>query len=445
MIDIRAEYRGDEHGKQWEHGEDALGRLTHVTHVAIGDECQDGHAKQQHLVLTFLLEVAGKSGCGYDEHDDVLHDGHAAAGPVGVFGRSSEGEVALQHVDGVLLEGEDGRIVEHAEQGNEPETAGGKNLAEVLDAERVVLLFCLAGLCVETLVHEEIDDEHDEGNHQQDDTEGDASAYADFAAETCEEGRENHAGGHTEACQCHLRAHSQRHFAALKPLHDTAADGDACHFDAATENHEAHGCDFCARRHSFVERRHTQFVEARDVVQVLGEPCVESAALEGIRHGIPLDDGSHKHHGSAEQGCEAHAHLVEDDACEDEEEDEDVEERLCALHRAEGRCVPSACFLHQVLDGRENVHEDVTAEHRQGEQQKGCPAHGRAVTKCLLNCFCHNSVILIVLCFFSFLLSARTNSRISCKVTIKRAEYKMKAKKLLFLFPSESNFDHGSK
>ena len=78
----------------------------------------------------------------------------------------------MQHVDGILLEGEDGAVVEHAEQGDNPETAVAEDLADVGYLERIVLLFSLASLCIEFLVHEEIYDGHDESDTHQYHTEG---------------------------------------------------------------------------------------------------------------------------------------------------------------------------------------------------------------------------------------------------------------------------------
>ena len=83
-----------------------------------------------------------------------------------------ERKVALEHVHSILLEGEDGRIVQYAEQGDKPEAHAGEDLPEVADLERIFLLFCLAGLCVEFPVHEEVDDEHHQGDADQYDTEG---------------------------------------------------------------------------------------------------------------------------------------------------------------------------------------------------------------------------------------------------------------------------------
>ena len=108
VVEVGAENRGDEHGQQGENGEDGLSRLAHVAHVAVGDEGDDADGQQAELVGTLLLEVGGEAGSSDDEHDDVLHDGDARRGPERTGIGGGQREIALQHVDGVLLEGEDG-------------------------------------------------------------------------------------------------------------------------------------------------------------------------------------------------------------------------------------------------------------------------------------------------------------------------------------------------
>ena len=324
------------------------------------------------------------------QHDDVLDDGDVAARPEGAGVRRREGQVALEHVDRILLEREDGAVVQHAEQGHDPESAVGKDLADVADLERVVLLLGLAGLAVELLVHEEVDDGHDEGDAEQHHAEGDRTGHFHLAAELGEEGREDHARGDAEAGEGHLGAHREGHLAALEPLDDTAADRDAGHLAAAAEDHEAAGGQLGRSGHPAIERRHAELVEARDVVEVLGEPGLEAAACEAGGHGVPLDEGADEHHAGREDGGEADAHLVEDDTREDEEEDENVEEHLGALHRAECGGVPAAGLLHQVLDRGEDVHENIGAEHRQREKQQGGPTHAGGIAQRLLDFVSHH-------------------------------------------------------
>ncbi len=83
---------------------------------------------------------------------------------------------------------------------------------------------------------------------------------------------------------------------------------------------------------------------------------------------------------------DAESHLVKDDTGEDEEEHEYVKEHLRALHGTKGGGVPATGILHQVLDRREDVHEDVTAEHGECQQQQRGPPHGGGVSQSFFNC-----------------------------------------------------------
>ena len=393
MVDVVAEDGGDGHGQQREHREDGLGGAALEAHHAVDHEGHDGGGHQAVFqALAVLDEVAGEGACGNHQHDDVLHDGDGLTGPERPGGGLRQGKVALEHIHGIFLEREDRRIVEHAEEGDKPETKAGKDLADVLDLERIVLLLGLAGLAVEFLVHEEIGDEHDQGDAEQHHAEGDGTADVDLAAELGEEGREDHAGGHAQTGEGHLGAHGQGRLTALEPLDDAAAHRNAGHLAAAAEDHEAAGGQLGGGGHALVERE--DVVDEADPgvpVEVVGEPVLEAGAHEGLADGVVLDQAAHQHDRAGEHGREADAHLVQDDAGEDQEEHEYVEERLGALHRAEGLGIPSARGLHQVLDRGEDVHEDVGAEHREGQQQQGDPAHRRRIPQRLLGGSTHIS------------------------------------------------------
>ena len=152
MVDIAAEDRSDSHGQQREHSEDGLGSATHVTHVAVNYKGDNGDKHQANLHALLLREVAGEGTDGHEEHDDVLDDGNrnretlSAATPVGVEVGRSERQIALQHVDGIFLEWENGAVVKHAEQGNQPETEARQDLADVGNLERVVFFFSFSCL-----------------------------------------------------------------------------------------------------------------------------------------------------------------------------------------------------------------------------------------------------------------------------------------------------------
>ncbi len=373
MVDVVAEDGGDANGEEGEDGEDGRRALAFVAHDAESHEGDDGHRHKTPFEGRLTREVAGESTGGHDNHDDVLHHDHRVGSPERVGGDVGESQVALQHVDGILLEWEDGRVVEHAEQSHEPEARRGEDLAEVAQLEGVVFLFLGAGLGVKLLVHKEIDDKHDEGNHQEHHAEGHGARHRNDAAESGKHGRENHTRCYAETRESHFGTHGESHLAAFEPFDDAAADGDAGHFDSAAENHETDSRELGRGRHAFIEGGYAEFVENGDIVEMLGKPYVEARTCEGVGEGIPVDCGADEHDGTREDSGEAHAHLVEDDAGKNEEEDEDVEEGLRALHRAEGGGVPSLLALQEVFDRRENVHEDVGAEHCKRQQSERGP------------------------------------------------------------------------
>ncbi len=106
------------------------------------------------------------------------------------------------------------------------------------------------------------------------------------------------------------------------------------------------------------------------------EPLVERVCrvAESVGQRIPVDSGADEHHSSREKRREPHAHFVQDDSGEDKEEDEYVQECLGALHGSEGQGVPAAGLLKKIFDWREYIHEDIRAEHCEGEQRERRPS-----------------------------------------------------------------------
>ena len=153
-------------------------------------------------------------------------------------------------------------------------------------------------LLVEFLVHKEIDDEHDQGDHEKHNAESHRASHADIAPKFREHRRENHTGGHTQTRQGHLRTHRKSHLAPLEPFYDTAAHGNAGHLHSAAKDHEAYGREFGGSGHPFIERGDAKLVEHRDIVKVICEPYIERAAAESVSQGIPVDGGAHEHHGT---------------------------------------------------------------------------------------------------------------------------------------------------
>ena len=203
VVDVFAEDRRDADGQEREDGKDGFGRLAAVGHVAEDKQRGDG-GHEQDAFHHAPAEVARKGGDSDEEHNDVLHVSYRAGGPEAALGWRVEGDVALEHVHGVFLEREDGRIVEHAEQGHEPEAAVGEDAAEVLDVERLFGLFGLARLSIELAIHEEVGDEHDQGDEQQNHAEGYGTRHIGRRRHAGDDGREDHTGGYAEARQGHL-------------------------------------------------------------------------------------------------------------------------------------------------------------------------------------------------------------------------------------------------
>ena len=139
------------------------------------------------------------------------------------------------------------------------------------------------------------------------------------------------------------------------------------------------------------------------MVEVVVKPCFERTANEAFADGVVLDTGTKEHDHAGEYGSEAHSHLVEDNSCKDEKEDKHVEKRLGALHGTESRGVPAAFGEHQILDGREDVDEDVGTEHGQCQKQQGRPSECGRVSKCFLNLLSHR------LMFCSYCFSQRSS------------------------------------
>ena len=197
VVDVTSEDRCDGNSQQGEYGEDGLGGTSHVTHIAVNYQGDGGDGHQTVLEVLLLGEVAGKSTDGNHQHNNVLNQGYRAISPEGTFLGGIKGEVALQHINSILLEGEDGAIVEYAQQGHEPEAKAGEYLAQVGNLEGVVLLFGLACLSIQLLIHKEVNDGHDEGDTQKYDAKGNGTTYTNLATQLGKIGRENHAGGNT--------------------------------------------------------------------------------------------------------------------------------------------------------------------------------------------------------------------------------------------------------
>ena len=92
----------------------------------------------------------------------------------------------MKHVYCIFLEWENGRIIKHTKQCNEPETTTGENLSEVADFEWIILFFSFTSLCIEFLIHEEINDKHDECDGKENHTKSNRTRNTDNATQFCE-------------------------------------------------------------------------------------------------------------------------------------------------------------------------------------------------------------------------------------------------------------------
>ena len=290
-------------------------------------------------------------------------------------------EVALQHVGGEALEGEDGRIVEHAEERDDPEHLAAQDVLQVADLE--LLLAAASAPAVETqlfvqfAVHEGEDHERQQADQQQHGAECHRS-YDRCGSHVGEPRRNGEDGENADAGNGHLKSHGQSHLLAFEPLGDRLRNGDAGHLHTASEYHEPERCEFGTGR-----ERYPPAIE----------PSLGASADEGVAHAVIFDAGADKHQGCREHSREAHTHFVEDDTCQDQES-EDIEDELRTSVHAEHVGRPAALCLDHALQGRHHVHEHVAEEHRQCDQDERRPPHPGRVVEFPLDNFRHNYLFL---------------------------------------------------
>lgn len=298
--------------------------------------------------VSLIVEERAEEGGQYHSQDG--EDAEEARCRLGAY---AEG---LLHVVGsVALEGEDAAVVEHTQQGYEPEHLAAEYLAEVGDVELLVLAagvlaVKLAGgrqLTVELAVHE-----HEHGVAEQAyDEQGGAECHGSQHRLVEHAGNQRRNPHHCEYAQTrdrHLHAHRQRHLLAFEPLRNGLGDGCAGHLAAAAEDHEA-------------QRRHLG--AAREAAPPAVEPAAECRGLEPLADTYKLDGRAYHHQRCRKQTREADAGLVKDYACENKEEEKHVQEILRSGVGAECGAVPVQFFLKKRLQGRHDVDEHVGEEH----------------------------------------------------------------------------------
>ena len=167
MVNIAAKYRGDTYCQQGEDGKDCSCRLAHIAHITVCNESDDCHYQRRNFYALVLNESEAEGACSRYKHDDVLDICAGIRAPEGRRIGRGQRDVALKHIYGIFLEGEDCRVIEYAEKCHQPEAERREDFAKVGNLEGVIFLFSLTCLSVKLAVHEEIDDEHYQGNHQQ--------------------------------------------------------------------------------------------------------------------------------------------------------------------------------------------------------------------------------------------------------------------------------------
>ena len=245
-------------------------------------------------------------------------------------------ELVHHQVGGILQEGEDRRVEEHAEDGDVPPPLVGQDLADVGDLELLfryayfTLFQCFRG--IQLLVHHHVDDEGDQADTETDQRHQHGTGYIHHAGSLGDGYRESESHGGTDTGHRHLHPHGHRHLLPLEPFHDDLGDGDAGHLDTHGE-----GC------------------EADAGPEHLCIKAEEGCSLERVGRYRPVLDGraGHHHPGSTQTG-EAHPQLVEDDPSEDQHQQEDVEP---AIGAGEGAIVGTRPAQLSLQQARQRGHD----------------------------------------------------------------------------------------
>ena len=265
----------------------------------------------------------------------------------------------LDEVGSISLEREDSAVVEHAEQGYNPEHLALEDCTEVADVEFILrrLLFgCKAGLHelgVELAVHNAEDDEVDKSDYQQ----GGAESYRSHngSTELVGNGRGNpHCTEHSEAGNCHLKSHSEGHLLAFEPLGENLGNIGSLHFTAAAENHKAQGCHLCACRH---------------LHPPASEPLRELGSLEPVAHTYEFDGCTQDHKACGKDSGEAYSEFVENYA-RNNEKAADIEYVFRCGIGSENTAIPAQRPFNEGFERGHHVHEHVGEEHHQRHKNK---------------------------------------------------------------------------
>ena len=332
----------------------------------------DDRARHQHRGALALVVQEDAQHRG-EAHGQDGEDAEQAGGRGGV-----DLQGLLEEVRRIALEREDGAVVQHAQQGHNPEHLALEDGAEVAHVEFVLRGLLVRGeaggdqLLVELRVHEGEDDEVQQADAEQ--RAAESHRGHDGAAELGADQRgDPHDAEHTQAGDGHLKAHGEGHFLALEPLGEDLGDVGPLHLAAAAKDHET-------------ERGHLGAGGHLDPPGA--EPLGEARGLEPVAHADELDRGAEDHQAGGQDAGEAHPELVEDDAGEDQEA-ADVEDVLGGGVFAEHGAAPAEVGLHEGFERGHDVHEHVGEEHHQGDQGQHGPTRHRIVVHQFLNLFSH--------------------------------------------------------
>lgn len=268
---------------------------------------------------------------------------------------------------GELQEGEDARVEHQTQQGDQPEALAGNDLTQIGEFETLLgLVLCGGDRGVEPPVHHAV-------RHvgQQPDAErqrAEEHGVADAAHRAGDRQTRAERGGRADARHGHLQTERQRQFVAREPLDDHLRDGDAADLGPHAEGGEAQ------TGHPDLRLESPQF----------------AARGEQRRDGVGLQQRTADHQPAGHQPREAHAHLVEDDAAQQQHEQEDVEPAVGAREPSVLDVRPPRGALdEQVFERGHDVGDEVAAHHRERDDQHRRPAGGRRLAQFAFDCFCH--------------------------------------------------------
>ena len=164
-----------------------------------------------------------------------------------------------------------------------------------------------------------------------------------------------------------MEPHSKRQFMACKPSYHRFRDGDACHLIADTEDGE------------------TQARHRNRWWQVNSEERIVNSIVEVGGNCVILNQCAEHHQATGQCACKADAHLVEDDAREEEHEQEYIDETACSGEESVIGWRPTQTalasrHLQQRLKGRHDIVDEIPHHHSSGHDEKHRPpCDGRVV------------------------------------------------------------------